>query len=1385
MLPGLLTLALLAATADPPAASSADVSLASDRLGAVLSGRTGQVLEIAEPGAAAFLASGEDLYDLDGKTSSEAADVVVSRQTSADGAVLECKNDELGLTLTKTYRAAGSLLHKEVRYRSAGNRERLLLKVSSQSLLDAAVYKDGYYYTPIDDGYKVRTVPLLRSADVTMPSAWVISTGSFVFYAPARNRVLAHYRHRINGDCCLGEVDGIRSEYVPGGAITALGQEFIDERSALSIESRYAVFEGDPRAFHRHIASQPPYDAYRNGPVPKWFTNARMYFGDGLLGTGRGLIEKTEEVAKDIQSVLGLIPEDANLMVFFNHWSTTGDYPYTGAFRYFLYEPARWSDPVPVQTLQAKIRYLKSLSPRIKVGAYFFIAPAAGTRPYEQHKDWFVYQKDGQIAPGSDGIGPGGVADFSGPYRDYLLDQLKHSISEIGLDWLHLDSAVWENANHRTRRVAQSSKMIAFYDELSRYATRHDAVLVQNAAWTASTWAQGAYLECQQPDRWEKRDWRILGVSGFANALYRTGRPGAWVNLVYGTAGMYGVRNAFTGMRGWIRGADAWWDRIAMSLAEENVVDELLATTLSDLDVRPCWWKLETDNLEIQPLRAGSAWVLPVLLHGETPGEHELTLRSEDLGVNSSHYRFSLDLCLQKPAPVDAYAAVPWLADYIVLTDFAAHRDLPPAWSHRMTLEPLRNYYHILSATPAWVYSFNGRRTALLLPENRGVKIAGALLLGARQYKLDVDSEHAAAEILAYLPADWPGATVALDGKETSAPVVRLLQERCLLIPVGSGRSRLTLTRSDRADAVAAERVYRNPQSPVWQQSAERIFYYGLAHRAYEEGGRSCLELAGAGSAYLPFVGGRPARGFHLQVRGSNSGGRLQVVLNAGDPWKYEMIDDFSGWKQFTVSREEMTTDAPSKRWDKATGLWLTVQPARKGPVHVADLHLLHARPSDLPAEEAQSRRVVALRADPPPLANGSADQPCWKAAAVLTDFRAPGGSRVSESKTSVRLCHDEQHLYARFDNLEPIENLGTLRNRDTSIGNENHIELVIDPYRDGTRTFHLLLDPAGTIEDSLVTKDGPSRDWNGEVQVQTYLNWKAGWTAEIKLPFTSLEKKPAPGETWSIRFARKDISGEWSYWPTGDERAGPAAFSEIEFADAAAKSAAAPAPSDLLLHVPFDGSLAAAVLKAPGPVESSAAVPFTEGLSGKALVVGHDHWVTYPAQGNIRLEAGTISFWAKPLNWNLNQQLFHHFVNVQSPADASPAGSRPFSLLIYKFQDWDQVVAYGMHPWLDGRELMAVSMNDGWIPGRWHHVAFTWDERGQALFVDGDGVHRPYAGKPPDALTAKLVRVGGPYFIKNEALTALDELSIYGRSLLEQEIRALYRRGQEAQREK
>jgi hypothetical protein len=1144
----MMFLALGANAADMLAATLLD-----DALRVEISDRTGQVAGIAQ-GALGVLQSNADTYEFGDQTADENTDVAVKLTREKNELVVMCVNKSLGLQIEKRYLLRDGVLQKTARYSTAQS-ERALLRVASRSSLDENFRSHGYFYVATDDGYKVTTVPFTPIDNVKEAQPWLVSTGQFVFYAPRQNRIFAHYRHRINDLYFYGEAErDITSQFLTDGAITALGADFLDAQSSCTLVSHFAVLQGDARDYHQHRVSQPPYTDFHNSPVPSWFPRAKMYFPDGVLGTGRGLMENPQAVVEDVRSVLELLPADESLMVFFNHWSTTGDYPTSGNFRYLTYGPQGWSTPVPFEKLREHIRLLKAISPRVKVGGYFFFAPAEGTFPVREHPEWFVYNRDGKIVAGGDGVGWTGTPDFTTGYADYLQHQMRGALTTLGFDWVHFDSVPTEAVNWKTQRVVQSGAVARFYDSLHEFCDMHDKAIVQNFGGAIGWWADGAYVEVQQPDRWEKTDWRILAVPGYLSALYRSKRPHVWGNLVYGTSGTYGERNAQSGMRGWIRNASSWWRWIPQGLAYEDVIDELLEMSLSPANVSPSWWRMETDKLEVTALQRGPALILPMLWHDDNAGEINVSLELPSSQFKEGDVLFALDFRLMPSEPFSAFAPIPTGVEYSRLTNFRAVKITNAKYAQSAKLEPRRNAYRVLSPVPGWVYMADGKRPPFLLPQTRGMKLSGVLKSDAPNYELRAENfTKNVAEILAYVPASWRGASARMNEKIVAAQTLQVAGQNFLKVRVPPGAHQISVERvAPAASREYSQSQYEPPQIPAWQIAATRLHHSDLSLRAFEENGKSALELKPrksgvGGNVQFLYVAPEKAGGFGVEVFGRNSGAMITVQQVAGAVWSYEIADDFSGWKKFEVFRENMKTPAGEPKWGPTTGLYFSVVSADDAPITIANVRLLPARPADIAEKIEVKKRLTISKTATSPVVDGREGDAVWQNAPVASEFYKMGGG-VSPSVTRTRAVYDAENLYVLVESLEPIEDAGKAQARDAAIWNTNHIELFLQPQIGEARVLHLLADPAGTVQDFLWSGGGRDEKWNGDFEVKTGLNWKAGWVAEWKIPFAAIGRKPQAGEVWGFNIARKDIAGEWSNWATSGEWLDPDGFGEMEF---------------------------------------------------------------------------------------------------------------------------------------------------------------------------------------------------------------------------------------------
>lgn len=1345
-----------------------DLTLSDTSIRVRFSPSTGQVLGLDGADGSPWLAGNSDRYNLESKHSTEAKDEVLRVQEAPGFVEFHCRNADLGVKVVKRYRLDAGILTKESAY--SRQDKPLLLRVASETRLDPSAYAEGCYFTNIDDGYKVRAIPFLPTRDMTIASAWNVSTGSLNFYVPKRNALVVHHRHRLNGRCFYGEADQeIESRYLPGGAITALGQDFVGDGQTMRLESRFLVLRGDARKYYEYLVATPPYSDYRQPKLPAWFSSARMWLSDGRSGIGRGLLEDREAVARDLRPALARLRQDEFLMVFFNHWTTSGDLPYRGRLRYGTYDEKGWSDPVPVERFRDAVGWLKSIDPRIKVGGYVYLAPADCTAPYQKH-EWLMHAKDGSRLPGGDGISEAAVPDITSGYRAYVLDQLQHMITEYGFDWVHMDTGIPEGVNWRTRRAVQSADWAEFYSELSQFLAKHDAVLVQNVAYAAGLWSHGSYLECQQADRWERKDWRVLGVGAYFAALQRANRPGTWWNLCYGTSDDYGQRNLLSGMRGWTRGWLTWWRNYPQSLACEDIIDELLEASAVGIDFAPNWWRLETDRLELLPMARQRELVLSVLLHADASARETFTLDLAPMAYRPGQLLFAYDLRAMPVHGIDIYRAAPMREPWIEITGLRVEKLENNKHTHAMQLEGRRNYYHVLSQVPAFVSRAGGKQTSLPLADNRGVAIRGSLAPEAKDYTLSVSAASPAA-IMAYVPEAWEGAAVTLGGQPVKSRLVELSGRRYAEIEVPAGESRVTL----QAGAKAAAQPYQNPMLETWKLAATRIPHGNCELRAFEQDGMACLGITSRGGAagyvQLPVYPAVPADGVALKLLGRGSGGKWQVALAAGALRTAELVDDFSGWREFTFQAEQMKGAGP---WKRLSMIQVQVFPKAGQEMVIAGVRALPIAAEK--EERIERKRIVAARTAAPPVLDGQPAERCWKQARAASGFYRLGSAREAVAASQVRACYDQEHLYLFMEAAESIESLGLPGARDSHVENTDHLELYLDPSGDGQRWFHLLVDPAGTIQDWRC--DRKSRDvlWNGDYQVKTSLNWKAGWTAEWKIPFATLGKTPKDGDVWGINFARRDIAGELSNWNATGEWLDPKSFGLIEFSpDGLPRASTEVAADALLFRCGFQGSLVPEVCRGERPSRLPEGAEYRDTPRGKALVLSHRFGVHYPLRNNMRAEAGTVAFWVAPVNWNRNNKVFSHFFAVPARDAGKAAGPRPFDVLLYKFRDEDAVYAFGMGNELVTMDIGQVPMGESWKPGVWNFVAFSWDSQGATLYVNGQQDHRRYKKAAPAAFATETFHLGGPYFQENDSLTLMSDLRIYGRTLTDQEIQTLY----------
>jgi hypothetical protein len=189
---------------------------------------------------------------------------------------------------------------------------------------------------------------------------------------------------------------------------------------------------------------------------------------------------------------------------------------------------------------------------------------------------------------------------------------------------------------------------------------------------------------------------------------------------------------------------------------------------------------------------------------------------------------------------------------------------------------------------------------------------------------------------------------------------------------------------------------------------------------------------------------------------------------------------------------------------------------------------------------ERSVRSVAALRlgGDDRVRLDGLVDEEFWARAQVAGGFlqQEPHAGEPASEETEVRIAYDDQNLYIGvvLHDREPAGVIGRALQRDAGLGSDDRFMFILDTFLDGRTGYFFEINPAGLMGDGLLrgSPGGVSvnKSWDGiwEARVR---RGDDGWSAEIRIPFRTLNFDPAH-DTWGINFQRTvRRKGEESLW--------------------------------------------------------------------------------------------------------------------------------------------------------------------------------------------------------------------------------------------------------------
>jgi len=157
---------------------------------------------------------------------------------------------------------------------------------------------------------------------------------------------------------------------------------------------------------------------------------------------------------------------------------------------------------------------------------------------------------------------------------------------------------------------------------------------------------------------------------------------------------------------------------------------------------------------------------------------------------------------------------------------------------------------------------------------------------------------------------------------------------------------------------------------------------------------------------------------------------------------------------------------------------------------------------------------------------DGHLDEAPWAAAPTSTDFtqQDPVEGGTPSERTAVRAVVGDDALFLGVTLFyeDPSEIRAYQLRRDIGLGSDDRLMWTIDPYNDGRNAYFFETNPLGVRGDGLLSTGQGSnlnKDWDGiwDVAVRRHND---GWTAEIRIPFRTLQFDPAQ-TTWGFNVQR------------------------------------------------------------------------------------------------------------------------------------------------------------------------------------------------------------------------------------------------------------------------
>ena len=699
------------------------------------------------------------------------------------GLTFNCINEGLGkygISIIKRYRLDENQLYKEISFKNEGNKG-FFVRLFDNTILEPELRDNSYYYAPTRGrtflASQIMSNTPVYDPDIIYLVAVVVNT--------TKGYGVAGYPYRVNGKYtgCISIAEDIKPEntliYTSTGWESYLGTDYIRKNGISSFEIKYTIFKGDSSSFlHEYRTSSEIINLTKDYNFASWINKVKLVM---FSCPAQDIFLNDDAIEKfnEITNRLG----EGYIMPIFNFWTGSGGNYYTAGKE--------------VEWMKTKIDAIHKTSPQVKLGIYVLLQ---GIEPYvplvNEHPEWLIKDRKGQYDSRIT-YGPA-IQPAIPEMREYAANQMTKAIQTLDFDFYNVDwgiSAFWSPKFHDwgNHIVSQWYYYYLFYKEIIDAVKKNgDKAFLFNSAPTGiltdaafDEWGIDGYYS-KHPNN----DWRNLSDQYYCSKLFQ--EKGSWVALLYwhkGTEPLYVSYLLALGLKpNYFPVSDEEFAFLDVRIPYINAAYEIKDTMLIDADISP-WWRKEETDVDAYALKQGDTCILSAINFAKTPLVQTISANVQKLGLDSSKPAF---LWIGEMA--DPRNLTTRLNQVIEHTKFDILENLDKRIEEKVTLNPELVKLIIISQTPGFVYSVDGRLTQMRLSNISGVDIKGNINFRENEIELEVNSEKEICEVIVPYPFKTGEPKVVLDGNEMPYRETNEAGERFLIIELQRGISKLKIT---------------------------------------------------------------------------------------------------------------------------------------------------------------------------------------------------------------------------------------------------------------------------------------------------------------------------------------------------------------------------------------------------------------------------------------------------------------------------------------------------------------------------------------------------------------------------------------------------------------